>query len=222
MHFPLWKKWLSYLHPLTLERLSSPKNPQLAVVLDRGRLQLLSGNAIYSWDDLYHNFTLAFGQLDLHNRPIAEVLVLGLGLGSVPFILEKIYGCHYHYTAVEWDEAVVYLASKYTLPRLKSRIDIVVGNADVFVQATEAHFDLIAVDIFEDDHTPASFESVAFLEACRQRLRPKGLLLYNRLYNSDANRQASQVFYRQVFCRVFEEAYDIETNGNLILVGEAR
>lgn len=222
MRLPFWKKWLSYLHPLTLERLSSPKNPQLAVVLDRGRLQLLSGNAIYSWDDLYHNFTIAFGQLDLENRAITDVLVLGLGLGSVPFILEKVYERQYRYTAVEWDEAVVYLASKYTLPRLKSRVDIVVADAEHFIRATEASFDLITVDIFEDDHTPMPFETADFLRPCRQHLRPGGLLLYNRLYNSDANRQASQAFYQDTFCRVFEQAYTIETNGNLILVGEVK
>ncbi len=222
MRLPFWKKWLSYLHPLTLERLSSPKNPQLTVMLDRGRLQLLSGNAIYSWDDLYHNFTIAFSQLDLESRPFTDVLVLGLGLGSVPFILEKVYGRQYRYTAVEWDEAVVHLASKYTLPRLKSRVDIVVADAEHFIRVTEASFDLITVDIFEDDHTPAPFETADFLRACRQHLRPGGLLLYNRLYNSDANRQASEAFYQEVFCRVFEHAHTIETNGNLILVGEAK
>lgn len=222
MRLPFWKKWLSYLHPLTLERLSSPKNPQLAVVLDRGRLQLLSGNAIYSWDDLYHNFTIAFGQLDLESRAFADVLVLGLGLGSVPFILEKVYSRQYRYTAVEWDEAVVYLASKYTLPRLKSHVDIVVADAEHFIRATEASFDLIAVDIFEDDHTPAPFETADFLQACRQHMRPGGLLLYNLLYNSDANCQASQAFYQDTFRKVFEQARTIETNGNLILVGEVK
>ncbi|MFN0015081.1 MAG: hypothetical protein ACKVU2_11075, partial [Saprospiraceae bacterium] len=38
---PLWKKWFSYLVPITLERAGSSLNPDLAVVLDRGRLQLL-------------------------------------------------------------------------------------------------------------------------------------------------------------------------------------
>jgi spermidine synthase len=219
MHIPFWKKWLSYIMPLTLERLSSPRNPQIAVVIDRGRLQLLSGNAIYSWDDLYHNFVIAFKRIDIEKRAHAEVLVLGLGLGSIPFILENVYRRRYHYTAVEWDEAIVYLASKYTLPRLKSRIDIVVADAGHFVRVSEATFDLIAIDIFEDDRTPEVFETTAFLAACRKRLRPGGLLLYNRLYNSEQNRQNSDAFYREVFKGVFDRAEAIETNGNLILVG---
>ncbi len=220
MRIPLWKKWLSYAFPVHLERLTSPKNVRLTVLVDRGRLQLLSGNAIYSWDDLYHNFTIAFGQIDLESRAFSEVLVLGLGLGSIPFILETVYQCQYRYTAVEWDEAVVYLASKYTLPRLKSPVDIVIADAAAFVQTTSTTFDLIAVDIFEDDRIPAAFEEVSFLEHCRRLLRPEGLLLYNRLYNSEENRTLAQCFYRDTFCRVFSATRTIETNGNLILIGQ--
>lgn len=208
MRLPLWKKWLSYLYPIPIERLSSSKNPQLTVVLDRGRLQLLSGNAIYSWDDLYHNFTTTFAQLNIKNRDTADVLILGLGLGSIPYILETVYHRQYRYIAVEWDEAVAHLATKYTLPRLKSRVDIIISDAEYFVCATRAQFDLIAVDIFEDDRTPAIFESVDFLRACRQRLNPEGLILYNRLYNSDINRKDSLTFYREVFCRVFDKDFD--------------
>ena len=101
MHIPLWKKWVSHVVPLTLETAASQQNPELTVMLDRGRLQLLSGNAIYSWDDLYHNFTIAFGTLDIEERGFQDVLILGLGLGSVPYILEKIYEQSYEYTAVE-------------------------------------------------------------------------------------------------------------------------
>ncbi|MCB0574813.1 MAG: hypothetical protein KDC61_09635, partial [Saprospiraceae bacterium] len=93
MRIPLWKKWLSYLVPMTLEEAASEQNPELSVILDRGRLQLLSGDAIYSWDDLYRNFLLAFEKLQIKERNIDQVLVLGLGLGSVPFILEKVFDC---------------------------------------------------------------------------------------------------------------------------------
>ena len=89
MEIPFWKRWLSYLTPIRLEESASEYNPELTVMLDRGRLQLLSGNAIYSWDDLYHNFTRAFTQLQPENLGYQDVLLLGLGLGSVPYILEK-------------------------------------------------------------------------------------------------------------------------------------
>lgn len=218
MHIPLWKKWVSHVVPLTLETAASEQNPELAVMLDRGRLQLLSGNAIYSWDDLYHNFTIAFGALDLEKRPVEDVLILGLGLGSVPYILEKIYDRAYRYTAVEWDETVAGLAARYTLSRLKSPVDVVTADAGIFLQVTEEQYDMIVVDIFEDDRTPEQFETVAFLEACAEHLRPNGLILYNRLYNAHRNIVSTQRFFEDTFKKVFPEGEKIDTGGNWILV----
>lgn len=218
MKFPVWKKWLSYVLPITLETASSNRNPELTVTLDRGRLQLLSGNAIYSWDDLYHNFTIAFGTLDLAGQPFEDVLVLGLGLGSVPYILEKVYHQRYHYTAIEWDEAVAGLASKYTLSRISSPVEIVTADAQYFVQVTEQQFDIVVVDIFEDDYTPESFETTEFLACCDALLREGGLLLYNRLHNNVQNIRATEYFFRGAFQRVFPDAWKVDTGGNWILI----
>lgn len=218
MRIPLWKKWVSYVTPLTLETAASEQNPDLAVMLDRGRLQLLSGNAIYSWDDLYHNFTIAFGVLELEERALEDVLVLGLGLGSVPYILEKIYERNYRYTAVEWDETVAALAAKYTLSRLESPVNIVTADAGIFLQVTAEKFDMIVVDIFEDDHTPEQFETIDFLETCAEHLLPNGLLLYNRLYNGPRNIIATERFYEDTFKTIFPDASKIDTGGNWILV----
>ncbi|MBK8426044.1 MAG: hypothetical protein IPL27_08815 [Lewinellaceae bacterium] len=84
MKIPRWKKWLSHLTPITIEETASEHNPELTVALSRGRLQLLSGDAIYSWDDLYQNFIIAFDHLKIDEEPFEDVLILGLGLGSIP------------------------------------------------------------------------------------------------------------------------------------------
>ena len=218
MRIPLWKKWLSYLVPITLEEAASEQNPELSVILDRGRLQLLSGDAIYSWDDLYRNFLLAFEKLQIKERNIDQVLVLGLGLGSVPFILEKVFDCRFHYTAVEWDEVVSLLASKYTLSRLESPLDIVTADARVFVEVTEAQYDMVVVDIFEDELTPPPFETAEFLHDCGLLLRPGGLLLFNRLHGGNpAVRVLTERFFEQTFRKAFTGAWYIDTGGNWIL-----
>ncbi len=220
MRIPFWKKWISNFIPLTLETASSEQNPELAVVLDRGRIQLLSGNAIYSWDDLYHNFTIAFGTLDLEEKSIEDVLILGLGLGSVPYILEKIYERNYCYTSVEWDEMVTTLAAKYTFSRLVSPVEMVTADAGLFVQITEKQFDMIVIDIFEDDHTPEQFEQTDFLKSSAERLRPGGLILYNRLYNTSQNIISTERFFDRIFREVFPNAWKIDTGGNWVLAAQ--
>jgi spermidine synthase len=218
MHIPRWKKLLSHIVPLTLEETGSEQNPELTVALARGRLQLLSGDAIYSWDDLYKNFLLAFDQLKIEERPIQDVLILGLGLGSVPYMLEKVFHRNYRYTAVEWDEIVSELAAKYTLSRLSSPMDIVTADAEIFVQVTEEQYDMVVVDIFEDDLTPPQFETEEFLRGCDELLRPGGLLLFNRLHGGDASiRIITERFFERDFKAVFPEAWAIDTSGNWIL-----
>lgn len=167
MHIPRWKRWLSHIMPLTLEETASEQNPSLSVILSRGRIQLISGEAIYSWDDLYKNFLLAFDQLKIDERNVHNVLLLGLGLGSVPYMLEKVFHRSYHYTAVEWDETVASLAVSYTLPRLDSPIQIVTADARRFVEVCAEQFDLLVIDIFEDDITPPPFAPLNFYRIVR-------------------------------------------------------
>lgn len=189
-------------------------------MLNRGRFQLLSGNAVYSWDDLYRNFSYAFGQINLAQRNYHDVLILGLGLGSVPFILERTYKRDYRYVAVEWDETVAELAYRYTLSRLKSPVEVITADAEMFVQICEEQFDLIIVDIFEDDLVPPQFEDPDFLRDCDELLLPGGMLLFNRLHGEHKDIVSAERFYNHTFTKVFPNARYIDTQGNWIMVYE--
>ena len=85
-----FKKYWSYISPVHLESIQGLENQTLSVYMSNGRYQLTTENAIYSYDDLYANFSLAFEKLDWKQFPEkSHVLVLGLGLGSIPYMLEK-------------------------------------------------------------------------------------------------------------------------------------
>lgn len=221
MQVPRWKIWLSHIVPVTLEHTTSEQNPELSVVLSKGRFQLLSSGAIYSWDDLYKNFLIAFDELKIDERPIENVLILGTGLGSVPYMLEKVFHRDYYYTAIEWDETVSGLAARYTLPRLDSPVELITADAEAFVQICADTYDLIIVDIFEDEITPPQFCTEDFLNDCKDLLNPGGLIMYNRLHGEDqAIRSVTERFFVQKFRQVFPEGWYIDTQGNWILCAE--
>ena len=104
---PAWKKWLSYLFELHVESASSDYNPHMYVSIYKGRYQLSTDNAIYSFGDLYTNFSNTFDLYNWSDYASKEVLLLGLGLGSIPLMLEQKYQKKCHYTAVDIDEEVV-------------------------------------------------------------------------------------------------------------------
>jgi spermidine synthase len=215
---PNWKIWLSYLFPQHLESVSSKYSPVLEVSLRRGRHELSSTNAIYSFDDLYANFAEAFKKIPLNELPGDEVLVLGLGLGSIPYLLEKKMGLKFHYTMVEIDEAVIGLAEKYTLCGLDCSYDIICGDAEIYAASIEEQYDLICMDVFQDDVIPGDMQGEEFLENLKTGLTPGGLLLYNVLSLRRHDRKQAEKYYHKVFKKVFPNASFLEVASNWVLI----
>lgn len=218
MAAPKWKKWLSYFKEVHLESTSSIHNPSLHVSLVSGRHQLSTDDAIYSFDDMYDNFAQAFEKIDLTKLEGKRVLVLGLGLASIPFILEEIHKLSLEYTCVEIDEQVIYLAEKYILANLKSHFEIVSTDAELYINQCLQQFDLICVDIFENDFVPPQFETVGFLNQLKTILSPGGMIMYNRLALTDRDKILSDRFYKNEFSTVFKDGHLMDVGGNYILL----
>ena len=213
-----WKKALSYLFEVPIHTTSSEVNELLSVSLVRNRLQLSTAKSIYSFDDLYSNFFRAFELIKLP-KPDTEILILGLGLGSIPYMLEKNFNRKYRYIAVELDESVIDLASKFSLNRLISPIQIIHTDAELFIKTHQSKYALILVDLFIEDLVPSFFESKQGNELLKKMLQAKGTVLFNRLYRTGRDKKSTDDFYHKVFRRVFNDPDYLEVDGNRILVG---
>lgn len=219
IHIPRWRFWLSYIWEQRLETTSSEYNDYLEVSIVHGRLQLTAEEAIYSFGDYYLNFRKLFDRFAFIDLPQqAEVLVLGLGLGSIPEILSKLWEVDYSYTAVEIDPVIVQLASDYSLPRLDVPIEVVNTDALVYLQSTARTFDLICMDVFQDADIPEAFLGAEYLELLAARLNPGGAIVFNRLAATLHDRKQSQEYFESVFKSVFPEADKVNTGGNFMLV----
>jgi SAM-dependent methyltransferase len=217
MNQPAWKKFLSYFVDIQLELGASDLNPSLELCLRKGRYCLTTPNAIYSYADLYDNFTRTFRKIDLDRLTIADVLVLGFGLGSIPYMLEKVFNKNYRYVGVERDEVIALWASQYVLPELKSPVELQLADAWMFVDSCSEKFDLIVMDIFVDDVIPEEFEEMDFLETLKDLLNENGLLLYNRLAAQPGDRRLTEIFFQNTFKKVFPQATYLDVMGNWML-----
>jgi len=216
----LGTKLASYFVDVTLEETLSAYSGKLEVICRNGRYALCTKNAVYSYDDLYVNFRDSFQQLDLDEYGIKNVLVLGLGLGSIPLLLEKKFKKIYNYTLVEIDQKIVDLAIKYTLDDLQSSYSIICVDALEYVKTCSQQFDLVAIDIFIDDQIPSAFESIQFLEDVKKVLSPNALLMYNQLTYSDILLSKTELFFQRKFKSVFPEAMFLSLSGNKMLLNK--
>lgn len=218
MKIPFWKKWLSYFTFLTLEKRKSEYSGQIEILLSRGRLAMATSKAFYSYEDLYLNFRKSFEKIDLRDFDIDKVLILGAGLLSIPYILEKKHSKNYKYKVVDIDATVLNLASKYALPKLYSNIELVCADALEFVKNERDRFKLIIVDIFIDDIVPEVFESLEFLEGLKKILESKGLLMYNRMSQNLPAKIQTEKFYNNNFTRIFKNSEIIDLSENKMLL----
>ncbi len=218
------KKLLSYLTEIHIESHPSPLNPHLYVSLRKGRYQLCTDNAVYSFEDKYDNFGIAFKRIDLSPLQGGSGLVLGFGLGSVPILLQKhgIDDCLIK--GIELDEHVIELAAKYGLDKIHLPLELIATDAAIYVELQQAQptFDLIAVDVFEGDVIPDAFQSISFLEKCKSLLTPEGMLLYNTLAATDKDKEMSEEFFFEKFAVVFPGAELMDVRGNYILLSDSR
>jgi SAM-dependent methyltransferase len=214
------QEWLirgkSYLSEVPLESVDSKISQRLHVSMIRGRLQLTTDHVIYSWEDLYRNFRYASNRVNWKKFRPKNVLVLGLGLGSVIQILERKVTHPLSITAVELDEGVLYLAKKYSASKFRSPIQYLCADAYAFVQQNRQKFDLILFDIFVDDYIPSQFESLAFTQKLASSLAPGGLILYNRIAMEPAQIMQNMEFYDQAFSKVFPEAEILQIKTNWV------
>ncbi len=223
MKQPWWKKYLSYIIDYPIESTGSDHNPELYVQLVKGRYQLSTHNAIYSFADKYDNFFGIFEALNLpDDDENIDVLILGLGMASIPYMLEKNFNKKYNYTAVEIDEEVTYLASKYVLNDLESEIQLITADAFSFLQLDESKYDIIAMDIFDSDIIPEQFESEDFLTLLKDSLSEDGLLIYNRLFQSKEDEKLSNSFYNGNFLNVFPSGTALNIHGNKMLLNTSK
>lgn len=220
MHIPRWKKWLSYLTEVHIESTSSEISGDLYVVLRRGRFQLCTANAIYSYEDLYVNFSRAFDRIALDRSAPMNVLVLGMGMGSIPMVMEAMDFEDCYFTAIEIDPVIIELLNEYGLPKIDSPVEIFEADAVRYVEVTHEKFDLITVDLFINDIIPDAAQTMVFLEQLKGRLGPDGLVMMNHLSLTAADKERGKAFFETVFKTVFPQSDYIDVQGNYMLISD--
>ncbi|MFM7023534.1 MAG: spermidine synthase [Flavobacteriales bacterium] len=214
------KKLLSYFVPQKGKVYKSKISGQLELNWYDGKLMLDSENANYSYGALQR--ALAEGLHHIGNSRVEsfkQILVLGMGAGSVIETLRKDFQNKGKITAVEMDPVVVDIAKKYFRVDTFSNLYIVMQDAFVFVKESTSKYDFIIVDLFIDRQTPEQFSSPEFLESLIKMLSPEGRVLFNTVNVEDefTARNNKMISLFEKTCSV-EVLKGIEGGNDLILL----
>lgn len=168
-----WRQALSYLMEISVEHSDRPYFLELNMY--KGNYIMNSANANQSNQQLKRAFHEAFHYFKIYGKRYSNVLVLGLGLGSVIDLLQNRSEIA-EITAVESDARVINWFKK----RYDSNFEILFGNAGA-MQYPDKKYDLIIIDLFEDDQLPDYLMKEAFWNTLKTQVSPGGIAIWNTL-----------------------------------------
>lgn len=215
-----WKKYLSYLYPLVIQRETSDHGYQLEVTWENGRLVLNTDKANYSFGSLHKVFRKTFKAIPPKLDKEGRVLVLGFGVGSVAHILLKERGLHCHVTGVEYDQQVINLGKRFFETENYPHTEIICNDAYRFLVNCTDTFQVIVVDLFQELNVPDQFQEKAFLSLIKDHLVEGGQIYFNYVTNNTVRKQKFGILQKtagQIFSK--SETYN-PTPINKVLIFE--
>ncbi len=149
----------------------------MEITWHNGKKLLDSRNTNYSYGSLQRILKFGLEQIDLQN--VKEVLLLGLGGGSVIETLRNDYHYQYKITAVEMDRKVIEICNTEFGISPNDFLEIIHDDAFHFVNHVQNFYDLVIIDLFIDKKVPEQFLTNEFLKKMESLTAPSGFIIFN-------------------------------------------
>lgn len=148
-----------------------------------------------------------------------EILVVGLGSGSLPSYLRAYYP-DAAIDIVELDPAVVDVAKSFFSFSEGPGTRITIEDGRTYLKKSRKRYDIIFLDAYVADTIPFHLTTQEFLSLARSRLRPGGIVVsniwapaLNRFYDAEA----------KTYQAVFSEVYFFRPGqGSFVFIGSAQ
>lgn len=170
------KKLLSYFWPIR-KKVSTDYSGNIEILWINGKPFLNAQNATYSFGNLQRILEAAVSDMDFSS--VKNILILGLGGGSIVNSLREKFNHTGKITCVEIDKKMIGIAKReFSLLRFSN---VYIENEDAFdfVKHHNDIFDLIIVDVFIDITVPKKFYTQEFLQNIDKLLSPNSRLVFN-------------------------------------------
>ena len=196
----MFRKFLSYIFPINIHKQASEINKSLEISWNNGQLVLDTKNTNYSYGSLQRILrkgllTIGFEKI----RTFEKILILGVAGGSVVKTLVNEIKFEGKIIGVELDPDIIKIANTYfEIDKIKS-LEIIMANAEDFVRNKKENFDLIIIDIFQDNFMPEFLFEEFFINNVIENLNNNGFIIFNTMILNGNDK-----FRNDNYCKQFE------------------
>ena len=175
---------LSYIFPIT-KKVESSINGTLEITWFNGKKYLNTKNANYSYGSLQKILKTGLQKINLSK--CKNILLLGLGGGSVIETLLNDFKYKDHITALDIDPDIIEISQKEFNISETENLKIICDDAIHYMNNNSEVFDLIIIDIFIDTEVPSPFLKTSFWNQIVKANSSKGSILFNASLDTDDN-----------------------------------
>jgi spermidine synthase len=205
----------SYLLPLKVASAEGITTPLLSLYRYQGRWQLSAATAIYSDGAAYRPLKEAFGYLKKELPGKQNMLVLGAGLGSAVYVLDKM-NIKISATLVDIDPQIIKWGKEIINSETQVPCEWFCNDVQNFVGQHQILYDLIVLDVFQDRLVPQFVTTIKFLKECSRLLQnDKSYLVFNYIINNQEKWETALQNIQSVF--TIEHTISIGINRIMIL-----
>ena len=194
----MFLRLLSYLIPINIFKTKSKISKTLEVTWANGELVLDTLNTNYSYGSLQRILKKGLKVVGFEKiLEMQSILILGVAAGSVIKTLTHEINFTGEITGVEIDEEIIKIGNDFFNLNEIQNLEIIIEDAYKFVLKTKKKYDLIVVDIFEDNKMPNFLYEKYFIERLCFILNIKGFIVFNTMV-LNGNYQ-NNLFYKKQF-----------------------
>ncbi|MBN1168677.1 methyltransferase domain-containing protein [Candidatus Woesebacteria bacterium] len=184
-----------------LEEVESPINGKLQVIRDLAWGTYIQGGGLtQSGGILEKIWKDTLKEIQDSRFKIQDVLILGLGAGSLAKLTRKNYP-RAKITGVDIDPMMIDLGKKY-LKLDDYKVEVQIEDAFEYLekhqtlntkhQTHQTKFDLVCVDLYVGEDFPEKFGSDEFIGNVKRILSKDGIAIFNRTYYDEKRTQAKK------------------------------
>lgn len=211
------KKILSYIWPTTLH-FASDINGTLEVTYFNGKKVLDTENANYSYGSLQKILEIGLTKVNL--KSVENLLLLGLGGGSIIKSLRETFEYSKNIVTVEIDPEIIKLAKDEFGIYASEKLQIIESDAFQYVKTSKEKFQLIIIDLFIDTEVPPIFYGKEFCKNTAKLIPNSGAIIFNAGINLDKTSKTIETIIAN-FGSGFQFQVFQKVNGtNTLLIGE--
>jgi spermidine synthase len=191
---------VSQLFPIPLKRTHLEGKKSLKLLLHNKQYKLSYGRVLYSDGVSYFPFKLGFSIVGHRLQLCDSVLVLGAGIGSVGMMLsELVSDKRLEIDLVDINQKILVYCSFVMRQYRNLNTHMICQDAFLFVQNASRKYDLICIDLFEEDRVPQQFFSDTFIDNIRLLMHEQTIVVINMMFSSQLQQQIYEAHLQERF-----------------------